>query len=362
MYDRTSTLKEYIVNKIYRRKFVETKKAKFNALDNINLEIRHGERIGIIGHNGAGKSTLLKAIAGLIKPTSGDLFVHGSIQPLIEIAAGFNPEFSGRENIYLNGYMLGFNRKQIRAKEREIIEFADLSDFIDVPVKYYSSGMAVRLAFTIATSIEPEYLIFDEMLSAGDAAFFEKARRRMDALVERAKIVVIVSHGLESIKTFANRAIVMEKGQIVFDGAPDDAVAFYMNQVRSGEIARLEQRLTLSHLDCTRDANAMRFTSTVEAKEQVQSARVEFGVVSEAGKQIYSSSHTLELQAFKAQEIEIKIYGVEALEGQHRAFMRVVCDLEPSGTQTYAREHTFEVKPADTILIEGHWGFPQPHL
>lgn len=226
-HDKTTTLKEYVLNILHKRSFVEKKKDLFWALDDINIEVSPKERLSIIGKNGAGKSTLLKVISGILKPTKGAVHVNGSIQPLIEIAAGFNPEFSGRENIYLNGYMLGFTRDQIRKKEQEIIEFSELGEFIDVPVKYYSSGMAVRLAFTIATSVEPEILLFDEMLSAGDASFIKKAKARIDLLVDRAKCVVVVSHDLGFVRDFSTRIVVLSHGKIAFDGSPQQALEFY---------------------------------------------------------------------------------------------------------------------------------------
>lgn len=226
-FDRTNSIKEFFVNFILRKKFVEKKKDTFLALDSVNLTISHGERVGIIGRNGAGKSSLLKVISGIYKPSIGWMNVEGHIQPLIEIGAGFNPEFTGRENIFLNGYMLGFTRKQIKNKIEEIIEFSELRDFIDVPIKYYSSGMSVRLAFTIATMIEPEILIFDEMLSAGDAAFLEKAQMRMQMLLDRAKIMVIVSHDMSIIRNLCNRVLVVEGGKIIFDGEPGKAIDFY---------------------------------------------------------------------------------------------------------------------------------------
>jgi ABC-type polysaccharide/polyol phosphate transport system ATPase subunit len=226
-YDKTNTLKEFFVNKLTGKKYVEKQKAKLNALDNISFNINHGERLGVIGLNGAGKSTLLKVLSGILKPTSGKLYVKGSVQPLIEVGAGFNPEFSGRENIYLNGAMLGFNKKQIMEKEDEIIEFSELQDFIDVPVKYYSSGMTVRLGFTIATIIKPEILLMDEMLSAGDVSFIAKAKRRLDELLNIAKILILVSHDLELIKKLTPRAIVLNHGKIIFDGNTEEAINYY---------------------------------------------------------------------------------------------------------------------------------------
>lgn len=230
-FDRTNSIKEFFVNSVIQRSFVEKKKDSFLALNSINLHIEHGERVGIIGRNGAGKSTLLKVISGIYKPTSGCLKVSGQIQPLIEIGAGFDPEFTGRENIYLNGYMLGFTKKQIKEKEKEIIDFAELQEFIDTPIKYYSSGMSVRLAFTIATMIEPEILVFDEMLSAGDAAFMIKAQDRMERLLDKAKIMVIVSHDMDIIKNLCKRVLVVEKGVIVFDGLPEMALDFYKKSI-----------------------------------------------------------------------------------------------------------------------------------
>lgn len=232
-HERVHSLKESVINFFHKRQYVKEKTTKLNALDNISINISEGERIGIIGRNGAGKSTLLKVISGILKPTSGSIKVSGSIQPLIEIAAGFNPEFTGRENIYLNGYMLGFSREQIRNKENEIINFAELTEFIDVPVKYYSSGMSVRLAFSIATSIEPEYLIFDEMLSAGDVSFQAKAEERIKSLLDKAKILIVVSHSMEVIKSLSTRVLVLDHGKLVFDGNPIEAVEKYLEAART---------------------------------------------------------------------------------------------------------------------------------
>lgn len=228
--DKTNNLKEYLINKLTNRKPVSKSLEKVEALKNINIEFHQGERIGIIGRNGAGKSTMLKVISGIYKPTAGKLTVKGNIQPLIEIGAGFDPEFTGRENIYLNGYMLGFNKEQIKQKEAEIVQFAELGEFIDVPVKYYSSGMSVRLAFTIATSIEPEILAFDEMLAAGDIEFLQKAKARMDHLVSKAKMLILVSHDLNMVASLCTKVLVVHQGQICFIGKPDEAIQFYMNK------------------------------------------------------------------------------------------------------------------------------------
>jgi ABC-type polysaccharide/polyol phosphate transport system ATPase subunit len=226
-HDQTRSLKEALVNLFHKRTYIEKKKSEFNALENVSFSVKHGENVGIIGGNGAGKSTLLKVISGILKPTKGHVSVNGTIQPLIEISAGFNPEFSGRENIYLNGYMLGFSKVQIERNEQSIIDFCELGDFINVPVKYYSSGMSVRLAFAIATSIEPEILLFDEMLSAGDAHFAAKAKDRMNSLLNRSKGMLVVSHDLSLIEALCSRVIWLNHGKIAADGAVSAVIKAY---------------------------------------------------------------------------------------------------------------------------------------
>ncbi len=232
-YDKTTDFKDFIISRLIKRKYVEKRKDVLFALNDINLDIKHGERVGIVGLNGAGKSTLLKVVSNILKPSRGTLSVTGTVQPLIEISAGFNPEFSGREKIYFNGYMLGFNKKQIKAKEQEIIDFTELDDFIDMPVKYYSSGMSIRLAFTIATMIEPEILIFDEMLSAGDVNFVEKAKKRINELVSVAKILILVSHDLNLVKSLATRIIVLNHGRVHFDGDVATGINSYLELAKS---------------------------------------------------------------------------------------------------------------------------------
>lgn len=228
--DKTNNLKETVINLFRGNKHIlNSKTEKLRALSKINIELTHGDRLGIIGLNGAGKSTLLKVICGILKPTFGRVEVTGKMQPLIEVGAGFNLEFSGRENIFLNGYMLGFNKKQITAKVQEIIDFSELHDFMDVPVKYYSSGMQTRLAFAIATSIEPEILVFDEMLSAGDISFVNKAKARMEKLITEAKLLVLVSHDLSLVESICERVIILDKGQMIYEGTASAAIAHYRN-------------------------------------------------------------------------------------------------------------------------------------
>jgi ABC-type polysaccharide/polyol phosphate transport system ATPase subunit len=229
-HDKTNNLKEMVINLLRGKNKSNHAEKFYKALDTININIEEGERVGIIGSNGAGKSTLLKVISGILKPTIGSVTVNGNIQPLIELGAGFDMEISGRENIYLNGYMLGFTKTQIKTKEDEIIEFADIGQYIDLPVKYYSSGMLVRLAFTIATTIDPEILIIDEMLGAGDIHFVKKAEDRIHNLINQAKVVIIVSHDMGFIERICNRTIVLSGGILAFDGATEVAIEKFKNQ------------------------------------------------------------------------------------------------------------------------------------
>lgn len=301
-YDRTTTLKEYIVNLVHRRKYLIPKTEKLYALKNINLRIERGERLGIIGLNGSGKTTMLKLIAGLLEPTEGELKITGSVQPLIEIGAGFNLEFSGRENIYLNGAMLGFTKKEIKEKEREIIEFTELGDFIDIPVKYYSSGMSLRLAFTIATMIKPEILIMDEMISAGDMEFMQKAKERMDRILSTAQILVLVSHDMGLIASLTNRTIVLNKGEILFDGKTGDAIDFYQTMV-AHNIEKKQEILRIQEEKRRKEEELKKQTEEERRREEEEKNRI---VIKEAshenakgGKDIYPEDDVIFMITFE---------------------------------------------------------------
>ncbi len=198
------------------------------ALKELNLEIRDGEKVGIIGRNGAGKSTLLKAIAGIYPLQSGSIEVNGRIRSLFELNLGFETEATGRENITYRGLLLGETPSALKEKEQAIIEFADLGDFIDYPLKTYSAGMIVRLAFAISTSISGDILLLDEILAAGDVAFQTKARKRMIELIDRAKIIVLVSHDMNAVQAICNRAIYLRNGRVVSDGNVKDVVNEYL--------------------------------------------------------------------------------------------------------------------------------------
>ena len=213
-YDRIQSIKEYVVQLIKGK----IKYEEFWALKDINFEIQKGEVVGIIGHNGAGKSTLLKVISGILKPTSGELEVHGNIVPMLELGSGFDHDLTGRENIFLNGAILGYTEDYLKARYEEIVAFSELGKFIDVPIRNYSSGMLMRLAFSIATVVQPEILIVDEILAVGDAAFQEKSKARMLELMSGGTTVLFVSHSLDQIREMCDRVIWLEHGQLKMNG------------------------------------------------------------------------------------------------------------------------------------------------
>ena len=209
------------------RKQNKKKKSFFQALNNVSFHVNKGEVVGLIGSNGAGKSTLLKVVSGVMKPTTGKVSVNGSIAPMIELGAGFDAELTARENIYLNGAVLGYSKEFIDKKFDEIVEFSELRDFLDVPIKNYSSGMTAKLAFAIATVVDPEVLIVDEILSVGDIKFQEKSRNKMMSMINGGTTVLYVSHSLESIRELCTKVVWLEHGSIKMIGEPDSVCDSY---------------------------------------------------------------------------------------------------------------------------------------
>jgi lipopolysaccharide transport system ATP-binding protein len=203
------------------------------ALKNVDLEVNEGEIVGIIGRNGAGKSTLLKILSKITSPTEGRIKIKGRGASLLEVGTGFHPELTGRENIYLNGTILGMSSAEVTRNLKEIIEFAGISDFIDTPVKRYSSGMTVRLAFAVAAHLEPEILIVDEVLAVGDARFQKKCIGKMSEVASRGRTILFVSHNMSSISNLCNRGVLIEDGSIAFDGSVDQCIEKYLNQHES---------------------------------------------------------------------------------------------------------------------------------
>lgn len=225
-HDRSPSLKDYFANLIKRKH--QASHSDFWAVNDVSFEVKAGDRVGIIGHNGAGKSTLLKGLCRVYTPSAGRVSLDGRLAPLLEIGAGFHPEFTGRENIYLNGAILGYSKQQLSEIEPEVIAFAELEEFIDTPVKYYSTGMYMRLAFSLATAMHPDILVLDEIFAGGDAAFLVKAKKRMHDLIDKADIMILVSHDHLLVKSLCNRVVWMDHGKLVADGLPEDVVERYL--------------------------------------------------------------------------------------------------------------------------------------
>ena len=220
---------------------------EYYALNNLSFEIKRGETVGIIGINGAGKSTLLKIITGVLTPSGGNIEVKGKISALLELGAGFNMEYSGIENIYLNGTMMGFSKKEIDKKLDDILAFADIGDFVYQPVKTYSSGMFVRLAFAVAINVEPDILVIDEALSVGDVFFQQKCYKKIKELAGKST-VIIVSHDLNAMTKFCERIIVMSAGEKAFDGEPNEAIAKYF-KLKQGTLKKDKKSIELKSND-----------------------------------------------------------------------------------------------------------------
>jgi lipopolysaccharide transport system ATP-binding protein len=226
-----TTLKSAIINWLLSRD--ESRKREYiEALRGINLRIKRGTILGIIGRNGSGKTTLLKLVAGILKPDSGKISVNGRISAIIELGAGFHPEFTGRENIFINGIILGLTKKQIREKFDEIVQFAELEEFIDAPLRTYSSGMCARLGFSIAVNVDPDVLLIDEVLAVGDAAFAKKCLERMEDFKRRQKTILLVTHNLSLAESWCNQILWLDKGIQSAYGKPEECIKLYKQSLK----------------------------------------------------------------------------------------------------------------------------------
>lgn len=221
--DRILSLKEFVTTAL--RGKLQYK--DFTALEHVSFTVKKGETLGLIGRNGAGKSTLLKVISGILKPTEGSVTCHGNVVPMLELGSGFDVDLNGRENIFLNGAILGYSKEYLKSKYEEIVTFSELEKFIEVPIRNYSSGMLARLAFSVASVVNPEILIVDEILSVGDAGFQEKSRKRMLELMGGGTTVLFVSHSLEQIREMCNRVIWLEHGIVREIGKTDEVCDTY---------------------------------------------------------------------------------------------------------------------------------------
>lgn len=216
--------------------------SSFWALKDISFDVAEGEVLGVVGHNGAGKSTLLKLLTRITAPTEGSAVLRGRVGSLLEVGTGFHPELTGRENVFLNGSILGLTRKEIEKKFDEIVEFSGVGSFLETPVKRYSSGMQMRLAFAVAAFLEPEIMLVDEVLSVGDAAFRKKSLKKMQGVAERGRTVIFVSHNMAAIRNLCDRVILLEKGQVKLIGKADYVINEYINSVQDDDFSTISER------------------------------------------------------------------------------------------------------------------------
>lgn len=240
--EKVDNLKEYFIKFVKK----ELTYQEFWALKDVTFNVKKGEHLGIVGLNGAGKSTLLKVIAGVLKPTEGSVQTKGKIVPLLELGAGFDKQYTGAENIYLYGSLLGYSKEFIASKYREIVEFSELGDFIEVPVKNYSSGMRARLGFSIATVVKPDILILDEVLSVGDAQFRKKSEAKIQSMFDQGVTVLFVSHSLEQVKRICDKAIMLEHGTVIASGDVMDVAAVYNQKLQQKRERKRHMRKKLN--------------------------------------------------------------------------------------------------------------------
>lgn len=255
--ERIGTFKEYMIRTLQGK----VKHRSFKALNEVSLSVNQGEVFGLIGPNGAGKSTLLKLVARVLRPTHGRVLVLGHVAPLLEVGAGFHPELTGRENVFLNGAMLGFNREAMREKFPRIVEFSELGDFIDAPLRTYSTGMSARLGFAVATDTQPDILIVDEILSVGDEAFQHKSFERIQSIKAQGATILLVSHSMNTIETMCQRAAWLHHGQIIALGDAKAVVAQYTGNVHENEAERLiiERKMVGADLALTQKDSSYRW-------------------------------------------------------------------------------------------------------
>src|SRR3954470_14950655 len=301
--ERHDSLRDLIPSLVKRAVRRDSERAldaqEFWVLNDISFDLRKGETLGIIGHNGAGKSTMLKHLSGIMEPTRGSIEVNGRLSALIEVGAGFHPDLTGRENVFLNGVILGMSRAEVKRKFDEIVDFAGIEEFIDTPVKRYSSGMFARLGFSVAAHLEPDILVIDEVLSVGDFAFQRKGLEKMRAIAKSGATVIFVSHNLQAVAEFCQRAILLEKGRVIADGPTGQVVRRYLDTASNHEnrIAQGPVRVattTISGADGPTGRFAAgqkaRVSVGIEAMQQVEKVAVVIDVFNTDFYEVFNTS------------------------------------------------------------------------
>jgi len=283
------SLKEYVI----RRAKHQIRYREFWALRDISIEVKQGEALGIIGRNGAGKSTLLKVISRVMQPTRGRVWVRGRIAPLLELGAGFHPELTGRENVFLNGTLLGHTHREVEEKFDSIVEFAGIWEFIDAPLRTYSTGMATRLGFAVATAWQPDILILDEVLSVGDAEFQMKSAERIQELCANGATVFFVSHSIDTVQTVCDRALWLDHGQLIADGTVESVAQQYRSDARAAEAKRLAEAAQAPAPIERAAAHASSATATRWGTGRVEIERVRICGANDAEQTIFRTGETM---------------------------------------------------------------------
>lgn len=354
---------------------------KFLALDNVSFEIKKGEAVGIIGHNGAGKSTLLKLITRVTAPSSGFIGLNGRVASMLEVGTGFHPELTGRENIYMNGAILGMSRKEIDGKIGKIIDFSEVRQFIDTPVKRYSSGMYVKLAFSVAAHLDSEIVIMDEVLAVGDMAFQKKCIAKMrEAAETEGRTVLYVSHNMNTIRQLCDRVIVLEKGRIIFDGGVEEGIGVYMKQndrlslhydyTGISRAAANSRKIELMGLDIPDGSNAspvrgedLHFILHCRANENDSSVGVRFEISNSSGQIIGTSLSDRNISGKKGEmiDLDISMNTGNFSPGRYKA-VAVLFESDENGSQAKIDRVEpalfFEVReaPGDIHWFHTWWG------
>ena len=310
----------------------------FYAMNDVSFEIKKGETVGIVGKNGAGKSTLLKMITGVLTPSSGEIQVHGRIASLLELGAGFNPEMSGMENIYLNGTLMGFSREEMEPKIDAILDFADIGEFIHQPVKMYSSGMFARLAFSVSINVDPDILIVDEALSVGDLSFQMKCFKKFQDFQKEGRTILFVTHALDTVIRYCSRGIVIDGGQKVYEGTSKDAVDSF-KKILSGDFyekdleeKRKKREQTLKNNDTNLLKNAFEIPMEIDVYGNNKAQIIDYGIVDTDGNPCAILDYNTSFN------IIMKVTFHESVENPIFAFtLKDVRGLEITGTNTYMK-------------------------
>lgn len=330
---KNSTFKQSFVNIVKKGRKVTQK-----TLDGVSFDVYKGDFFGIVGRNGSGKSTMLKILAGVYTPTSGSVHINGGLTPFIELGVGFNPELSGRDNVYLNGALLGFTRKQMNEMYDDIVAFAELEPFMDQKLKNYSSGMQVRLAFSIAIKAENDILVFDEVLAVGDSNFQEKCIRQFKKFKKQGKTIILVTHSMDVVSKFCNRTLLINAGEVVYDGEPEGAIDRYeaLNMEEAGGGSDAAKNLP-------KDAEINSVT--------VLSDNDEAGNIVEA-----KQGFTLEIKVNAKKPIQNAFMAVRVCESENQVVMSGFDTKESRETITLTKgENTIRVKIENTPLIRGKY-------